>query len=66
MNRRRAALRLALVFSATLAIAACADAPSQPEVLPADGTLMNDGIDGDSTTCRSGYQVINGKVVCNG
>ena len=66
MARLTIALRIVL-FLATLATAACVDASTAPVTSPVEGRAVRDTtvIDGDSTQCRSGFVIINGRVVCD-
>lgn len=50
---------------ALIATAACADSATAPTVNGARAPRDTTTVEGDSSLCRSGYQVVAGKVVCN-
>ena len=57
---------LAVVSAVTLiTIVACADAPTSPTPRGVRAAKDSTGIQGDTTLCRSGWLIDNGKVVCN-
>lgn len=58
------AARLALVLTAVLTLAACDAALTEPSpTMRAAGRVAHEG--DDTLTCRSGWQVVGGRYVCN-
>ena len=60
----RPAFRLTLACVATAVIAACAEAPTEPTA-PISSARVTLQANQDSTQCRHGWQLINGRYVCN-
>ena len=64
MSGRRVNARLAFVLLAVAAIAACDRSPTEPVAgMRARSALVS--IEGDTLSCRFGWQVVNGRYVCN-
>jgi hypothetical protein len=51
---------------AIVATVACVDSPTAPQVNGDRASLdTTTFVQGDSTECRSGYTIFNGRIVCN-
>ena len=64
MSARRANVRLALAILATAVVAACDRAPTEP-VAGMRGQVATLNIEGDTLSCRNGWQIVNGRYECN-
>lgn len=63
--RRACAVLVACVLSASVGCES-ATSPSRPHAVPvARGAARYDVILGDTLSCRSGWQIIDGRYVCN-
>ena len=63
MSKSHALRRLFLFVTLTGALAACVRDFTAPT--PVQRKATRDSVQGDSTLCRSGFTVIDGKIVCN-
>ena len=64
MTKRTRFLTLAGALAAIGAITAC-DTPTDPTAMRSVASV-GARIEGDTLNCRSGWQIINGRYVCNG
>lgn len=66
MTNGSKARALPLVVAMTLVgLVACVDSPTGPQVKGKRALRDTTIVEGDTTLCRSGWQIMGGRVVCN-